>query len=109
MDTDAELCENAAYALSFEVASQLVRVAVEKRWLTLTGQVADEADKAAAEKAVFHIRGIKGIRNYITVTPPPKPAETARFIEAVPAPQDSQAGRQEGRNGDAACREALEI
>jgi osmotically-inducible protein OsmY len=88
-ETDEELCENAAYALSFEVASRLIKVAVEKGWLTLMGQVPDEADKAAAEKAVLHIRGIKGIRNYITVSEPPKPAETVRYIEAVPAPQES--------------------
>ena len=84
---DTELSENAAYALHYEVASLLVKVAVESGWLTLTGEVADEADKEAAEKAVLYIRGVKGIRNYITIIWPPEPVDTTRFIEAVPAPQ----------------------
>ena len=85
--TDRELSENAAYALHYEVAPQLIKVAVESGWITLAGEVADEADKEAAEKAVLYIRGVKGIRNYITIIRPPEPLETTRFIEAVPAPQ----------------------
>ena len=84
---DTELSENAAYALHYEVASQLIKVAVESGSVTLTGEVADEADKEAAEKAVPYIRGVKGIRNYITVIWPPEPVDTTRFIEPVPAPQ----------------------
>jgi osmotically-inducible protein OsmY len=87
--TDADLSENAAYALQYEVASQLVKVMVENGWLTLTGEVTDAADKAAAERAVIHVRGVRGIRNYITVVPPPKPQETIKFIEAVPTPQET--------------------
>ena len=85
--TGIELSENAAYALHYEVASQLINVAVESGWVTLTGEVADEADKEAAEKAVFYIRGVKRIRNYVTIIRPPEPVDTTRFIEAVPAPQ----------------------
>lgn len=48
MLSDADISENAAYALHFEVASQLIRVAVKNGWLTLTGEVADEAEKEAA-------------------------------------------------------------
>ena len=83
--TDIELSENAAYALHF--ASQLINVAVESGWVTITGAVADEADKEAAEKAVLYIRGVKGIRNYISIIRPPEPEATTRFIEAVPTPQ----------------------
>ena len=57
MLSDADIRENAAYALHFEVASQLIRVTVKSGWLTLTGEVVDEAEKAAAEKAVLYIRG----------------------------------------------------
>ena len=38
--TDRELSENAAYALHYEIASQLIKVAVESGWVTLTGEVA---------------------------------------------------------------------
>lgn len=84
--TDADLQENAAYALRYEVASHSVRAAVEGGWVTLTGEVADAADKAAALNAVLYLRGVKGIQNYITVAEPPKPLETTKFIEAIPAP-----------------------
>jgi osmotically-inducible protein OsmY len=63
MLSDADICGNAAYALHFEVASQLIRLAVKNGWLTLTGEVADEAEKEAAEKTVLYIRGVRGIRN----------------------------------------------
>jgi osmotically-inducible protein OsmY len=88
MLSDADICENAAYALHFEVASHLIRVAVKNGWLTLTGEVADEAEKEASEKTVLYIRGVRGLRNYITVVPPAKPADTANFIEAVSPPND---------------------
>ena len=57
--------------------------------LTLTGEVTDAAEKAAALKAALYLRGVKGIQNYITVAEPPKPIETTKFIEAIPAPQES--------------------
>jgi hypothetical protein len=79
---------NAAYALYFEVASQLIKVAVKNGWLTLTGEVADEAEKEAAEKAVLYIRGVRGIRNYITVLPSANPADAVKFIEAVSQPSE---------------------
>jgi osmotically-inducible protein OsmY len=88
MLSDADISENAAYALHFEVASQLIRVAVKNGWLTLTGEVADEAEKEAAEKTVLYIRGVRGIRNYITIVSPAKPADTVKFIEAVSPPNE---------------------
>ena len=88
MLSDAEISENAAYALHFEVASQLIRVAVRSGWLTLTGEVANEAEKEAAEKAVQYIRGVRGIRNYITVVPRAEPENTVKFIEAVSPPYE---------------------
>jgi osmotically-inducible protein OsmY len=89
MLSDADICENAAYALHFEVASQLIRGAVKNGWLTLTGEeVANEAEKEAAQKTVLYVRGVRGIRNYITVVSPAKPEETVKFIEAVPPPNE---------------------
>jgi osmotically-inducible protein OsmY len=88
MPSDADISENAAYALHFEVASQLIKVAVKGGWLTLTGEVVDQAEKASAEKAVLYIRGVRGIRNYITFVPAAKPADTVKFIEAVLPPNE---------------------
>jgi len=90
MLSDADITENAAYALHFEVGSQLIRVAVKNGWLTLTGEVADESEKEAAEKAVLCIRGVRGIRNYITVDTLAKPSQTVKFIEAVSPPKESK-------------------
>lgn len=50
-----------------------VTVAVEKGVATLTGEVATEADKAAAETAAKGIKGVETVINNLTVTPPPPP------------------------------------
>lgn len=83
--SDSDLQENAAYALQYEVASREVKVVVHRGWVTLTGEVTDAADKEAAFKAVLNLRGVKGIQNYITIAVAPKPQETTKFVEAVPA------------------------
>lgn len=42
--------------------------------VTLSGQVADDASKAAAEAALQGVKGVKSVVNNLTVTPAPPPA-----------------------------------
>ena len=40
---------------------------------TLSGQVADEATKSAAETAAKSVKGVKSVNNNLSITPPPPP------------------------------------
>jgi len=50
-----------------------VVVDVQDGVVTLSGQVADDASKAAAETAIEGVKGVKSVVNNITVTPPTPP------------------------------------
>ncbi len=50
-----------------------VSVDVKEGVVTLSGQVADDASKAAAETAVQAVKGVKSVVNNLTVPPPPPP------------------------------------
>jgi osmotically-inducible protein OsmY len=83
MHADAEIAEAAAHALRWRISSGGVRAAVDKGWVTLSGQVTTASEKAAAEKAVYYLLGVKGIRNDVTIKPPGKAMEVVRRLEAV--------------------------
>jgi osmotically-inducible protein OsmY len=68
--TDVDLAQDAVRAL--EVRSPIpdrVQVAVHNGHITLTGNVAWLYQKEAAERAMRHIRGVRSVKNHITVTP----------------------------------------
>lgn len=68
--TDADLARDAARALELRIGvPDGVQAVVHNGYLTLTGKVSWIAQKKNAEKAVQHIRGMKGIFNHIEVTP----------------------------------------
>ena len=54
--------------------SPAINATVNNGVATLTGQVVDEATKAAAETAIQNVKGLKSVVNNLTVTPPPEPA-----------------------------------
>ncbi len=81
--TDGEITEAAAHALRWKISSGGVSAAVDNGWVTLSGQVETSSEKAAAEKAVYYLLGVKGIRNQITVKPPCKAMEAVRRVGAV--------------------------
>ena len=63
-----------------------VTVAVADGVATLTGEVADEATKTAAEAAAKAVEGVKSVTNSLSVTPPPPPVEIAAepaLVQAV--------------------------
>jgi osmotically-inducible protein OsmY len=75
--TDSEIAADAARALDLRATlPESVQAVVHNGHLTLTGTVRTLFHRAIAEKAVRHIRGLKGVVNLITVTP----AVTARDV-----------------------------
>jgi osmotically-inducible protein OsmY len=67
---DSEIAETVARALQWHICVPgQVQAAVENGWVTLTGCVKWELERSAAEDAVRHRSGIKGIWNDITLEP----------------------------------------
>jgi hyperosmotically inducible periplasmic protein len=64
-----------AEAVKTKISSvtQGLTVDVKEGVVTLTGQVADDATKAAVESALQGIKGVKSVVNNTTVPPPPPP------------------------------------
>lgn len=63
--TDTDIAKDAARALERDDLPESVQVAVHKGHVTLTGKVGWLYEKAAAELAVRHIRGVRGVINHI--------------------------------------------
>jgi osmotically-inducible protein OsmY len=68
--TDADLAADAAHALEFRATVPLtVHATVDDAYITLMGSVPWPYQRMDAEKAVRHIRGVKGVINHIEVIP----------------------------------------
>jgi hypothetical protein len=59
-----------------------VTKAVSDGVVTLSGEVSDDASKAACETAVKAIKGVKSVVNNITIAPPPPPMVTQPAVAA---------------------------
>ena len=73
--TDADIAQDAVSAL--ELRSEVpesVQAVVHNAHVTLTGKVGWLYQKESAERAVRHLRGVRGTVNYITVVPASKAA-----------------------------------
>ena len=77
--TDAELASRAARALEWHtlVPRSGVTLRVERGWITLTGHVARDFQRAAAERAVNELAGLRGLTNSIVVSTPTTPRAVA--------------------------------
>jgi osmotically-inducible protein OsmY len=68
--TDPDIAEDAARALELcSTIPESVQVVVHSGHVTLTGKVDWLFQKQTAENAVRHIRGVRGVLNYISVAP----------------------------------------
>ncbi|GAB3643648.1 BON domain-containing protein [Spirosoma arcticum] len=56
-----------AFKFNWEVPEDKVRVTVENGWVTLSGEVEWNYQKEAAQKAVRHLAGVKGVSNNLTI------------------------------------------
>jgi osmotically-inducible protein OsmY len=68
--TDEDIARDAARALELRIGvPESVQAVVHDGHVTLTGKVSWIAQRKNAEKAVAHIRGVRGVFNHIEVTP----------------------------------------
>ena len=83
--TDADIARAAADALEWHASlpRDVIKLSVEKGWITLKGKVDWQFQKVDAENAVRHLHGVKGLVNDIVVTPRVTPAEVKRKIAAA--------------------------
>jgi osmotically-inducible protein OsmY len=83
--TDPEIARAATQALEWDIAvpHDRIRVRVEKGWITLEGQVELYYQKEAAERAVRHLTGVRGVFNAITLAVRPAPQDVKKHIKAA--------------------------
>lgn len=83
--TDGEIAAAAAnqIAWSTTIPSGTVEVTVSEGWITLEGEVEWWYQKNAAEKAVLHLTGVKGVTNLIAIRPRLAPAEVETAIKSA--------------------------
>ena len=86
MTGDEELADRVAKVVEWdvEVPTESVDIKVEKGCVTLQGCVPYYYQRAAVDKAVGRLAGVRDIVNLIAVKPPAQPAEIkARILEAL--------------------------
>lgn len=83
--TDPELASAVVRALEWDVLVPHARIrpTVSDGWVRLEGEVDWNYERAAAEDAVHHLIGVKGITNRITVKPHLSAEDVERRIEAA--------------------------
>jgi osmotically-inducible protein OsmY len=83
--TDADIARTAKNVLEWDVLVPhgRIKVTAEKGFLTLEGEVDWQFQRSAAERAVLHLTGVKGVSNQITIKPKVAPIEVKEKIEAA--------------------------
>ena len=80
--TDEDIARAVKQALEQSLTvPETVTATVESGWITLRGDVEWDYQRKAAEKAVRHLKGVKGVINEILVKPKAKPEDLKRKIE----------------------------
>lgn len=79
---DADVQTSVETALKANPDLQGIAVSVKDGIATLSGEVKDDAAKAAAEAALKGIKGLKSVTNSLTITPPPAPVIATPTISA---------------------------
>ena len=82
---DADIARAAENALEWNVSvpQDRIKVTAENGFLTLEGEVDRQFQRSAAEQAVRHLTGVKGVINEITIQPKVGPNEVKEKIEAA--------------------------
>jgi len=83
--SDSEIAHAAENVLGWNVSvpRDRIKVTVEHGWITLEGQVDWQFQREAAESAVRHLMGVKGVSNQITIKPRVWPTDVKAKIEAA--------------------------
>jgi len=83
--TDTDLASAAVRALEWDVQvpHQQIKLRAADGWITLEGLVEWQFQREAAERAVRHLLGVKGVSNQITLIARVTPADLKNRIEAA--------------------------
>jgi len=83
--SDEEITRAVANTLAWNTSIPIdsIKAQVSQGWVTLEGTVEWHYQRAAAERAVRHLRGVKGVTNNIVVTPVVSAAVVTAQIEAA--------------------------
>lgn len=83
--TDTDLATAAVRALEWDVQAphQKIKPRVSDGWITLEGQVEWQYQREAADRAVRHLLGVRGVSNQITLSPKVTPADLKNRIEGA--------------------------
>jgi osmotically-inducible protein OsmY len=85
--TDTDIAEAVLRALEWDIAvpHEKIKTRVDDGWVILEGQVALQFQRAAAEKAVRRLIGVRGVTNQIElqVRPSVQPSDVKSRIEAA--------------------------
>jgi osmotically-inducible protein OsmY len=82
-DADEEIAMRARTSIGWAalVPGGQVKVSVENRWVTLSGQLEWHFQRAAAETVVRNLAGVAGVSNEITLRPQPQTTNLKSLIE----------------------------
>ena len=83
--TDTDLASAAVRALEWDVQvpHQKIKVRASDGWISLEGQVEWQYQREAAERAVRHLLGVRGVSNQLTLTARVTPMDLKTRIEAA--------------------------
>lgn len=81
MDMDIARAAENVLAWNVNVPNNRIQLSVENGWITLEGKVEWQFQRLAAEKAVRHLIGVRGISNQVTIVPKPTAADVKAKIE----------------------------
>ncbi len=84
--TDSEIARAIRHALEWDapVPSYKIHSTVANGWVTIEGEVEYYSERVAAERAVAHLSGVRGVTNKIGVcVPPVEPERVKSLIEDV--------------------------
>lgn len=80
---DSDIARAIAHVLenNTQIPEGKVHARVQGGWVTLEGQVEWDYQRREVERMTRHVRGVVGLRNLITVTPPVSPSKVETTIE----------------------------
>lgn len=81
--TDEDIARSAVQSLAsrITVPTDRIKVTVRNGWITLEGDVEWKFQREAAESAVRHLPGVKGVTNLVTIKPRISPTQIQTRIE----------------------------
>ena len=103
--SDSHLAEAMANALALDAVVPLnaVKATVTDGWVTLNGTVDWQYQRVAAQRAVEHLHGVRGVMNAIALKPHVSPADIKSKIEQAfkrSAEVDAARVKVEARDGE---------